>query len=205
MKYIRGVVLAGALLLLPGLTSAQPPTPELELAAPGPDQCTIAPISPDRLAMFRASGTAEASPVVPIETPNTEAATPTPFVAPEGTPVDSETAAEVEPIVVEYYACQNANDQLRLLSLYSDRYLAEIIGQGQIDPQALERVATPQPVRLASEQLWMAVNGVIEIETDVYGIDVVGLDQSTAQPFTDYLIVVRNGDTFQIDEVSRLS
>jgi hypothetical protein len=205
MKYIRSMLIAGALLLVPLVVGAQSPAPDLHLTAPAPDQCTTDPITHDRLTALAGNAPGSPSPAVPLETPNTEAATPTPFVAPKGTPVSGETAANIEAIVVEYYACQNANDQLRVLALFSDRYLEQIVSEGDIDPTALATMGTPMPARLASEQLMIAVNGMIEVEPGSYGVDVIGVDQATGEEFTEYLIVIDTGGELRIDQVLRLS
>jgi hypothetical protein len=205
MKYIRSMLIAGALLLVPLVVGAQSPAPDLDLTAPAPDQCTTDPITQDRLTALAGNAPGSPSPAVPLETPNTEAATPTPFVAPKGTPVSGETAANIEAIVVEYYACQNANDQLRVLALFSDRYLEQIVSEGDIDPTALATMGTPMPARLASEQLMIAVNGMIEVEPGSYGVDVIGVDQATGEEFTEYLIVIDTGGELRIDQVLRLS
>jgi len=205
VKYIRSILVAGALLLVPVVAAgAQSPAPDLELTAPAADQCTVDPMSPDRLAALNGNQ-GSPSPVIPLETPNTGAATPTPFVAPKGTPVSGDTAANIEAVVVEYYACQNANDQLRVLALFSDRYLEQIVSEGDIDPTALATMGTPMPARLASEQLMIAVNGMIEVEPGSYGVDVIGVDQATGEEFTEYLIVIDTGSELRIDQVLRLS
>jgi hypothetical protein len=205
MKIVRTALIAGALLLVPVAAGAQSPAPELNLSAPTPDQCTIHAISQDRLASPSSDASIAPSPAVPLETPNTEAATPTPFVAPVGTPVSGETASNVEAIVIEYYACQNANDQLRVLALFSDRYLEQIVSEGDIDPTALATIATPMPVRLESEQLMIAINGMIEIEAGVYGVNVVGVDGATGDDFTEYLLVIDTDGQLRIDQVLRLT
>ncbi len=205
MKYLRSALVAAVVLLIPVVAGAQSPAPDLELTAPAADQCTVDQLSQDRLAGLNGND-GSPSPAVALETPNTEAATPTPFVAPKGTPVSGDTAANIEAIVIEYYACQNANDQLRVLALYSDRYLAQIVSEGDIDPTALTTMSTPQPTRLASEQLTMAVNGMIEVEPGVYGVDVIGVDQATGEEFTDYLLVIdTGGGELRIDQVLDLS
>ena len=205
IRYARYALIAGALLLIPGTATAQSPVPDLELSVPGVDQCEIAPLTADDLAALSENASPASSPVVPLEMPNTEAATPTPFVAPQGTPVRGDVAARVESIVVQYYACQNATDQLRMLALLSDRYLEQIIGQGDIDPETLATSGTPIPARAESEQLAIALNGMIEIEPGLYAVDVVGVDQASNEEFTDYLIVIDQDGELRIDEVLRLS
>ncbi|MCA9858199.1 MAG: hypothetical protein KC438_00685 [Thermomicrobiales bacterium] len=208
MNHIRcacSALVAGTLLLGSGTAGAQSPVPDLDLSVPGADQCEVAPLSRDDLAAVSEDASTVSSPVIPLETPNTEAATPTPFVAPEGTAVSGEAAANVESIAVQYYACQNANDLLRTLALFTDRYLDQIVGQGDIEPEALATIGTPVPARLESEQLAIAVNGMIEIEPGMYGVDIVGLDHATNEEFTDYLIVIDQDGELRIDEVLRLS
>jgi hypothetical protein len=61
------------------------------------------------------------------------------------------------------------------------------------------------PVRLESEQLMIAINGMIEIEAGVYGVNVVGVDGATGDDFTEYLLVIETDGQLRIDQVLRLT
>ncbi len=92
--------------------SAQEATPtagDLITAA----ECTVAPRSEDELrALFREVA---ATPVVDLP-----AASPTPALAPTGTPADEPTVAAVTATWREYLACITAGDQARMFALLSD-------------------------------------------------------------------------------------
>lgn len=184
--------------------AAQDATPEIDLASPSPDECTTEPRSAGEIEGLMGT-TGAATVEVDLATPNTEAATPTPFVAPEGTPVDEgETATAISDVVTQYYACANASDTSRLFALMTDAFVVRTVEKGNIDPAAFANQGTPSTGMVASEQVAIAINGILEIEPDVYGVNVVGIDGSSGEEFTDYLIVVRDGDHYLIDDLQNL-
>ena len=180
-------------------------TPEIELATPQAAACTVDPRTAEDIEAL-VSDTGNATAEVDLATPNLEAATPIPFVAPEGTPLaEGETAAAITEVVNQFYACQNAKDTLRSFALMTDDFVVRTVEAGSIDPAAFANPGTPSTGVVASEQQTIALNGIIEIETDVYGVNVVGFDGASGEEFTDYLIVVREGDTYLIDDLQTLS
>ena len=206
MKHQRfaGVVL-GIWLLLPTSIGAQTPTAEFSLFTPDPADCTIAPLSDDQIQGLVSSTSGNASPVVPVETPNTEAATPTPFVAPVGTPVSAEVEQEVSDVVSMFYACQNAGDPLRWYALLTDAYLARTIEAGMIDPSVFATQGTPVRPRTTAEMITIGINGVTEVEPNVYSAEVSVLEGTTGEESLEYVVVVREGDVLRIDDVTPLS
>jgi hypothetical protein len=207
MKRLAALVL----LLVAGLMAstqfahAQDATPVIDLATPTADECTVDPHTADEVEGLVGS-TGEATAEIDLATPNTDAATPTPFIAPEGTPVTEGDAFDaIDEVVTQFYACQNANDTMRMFALMTDEFVVRTIQEGDIDPAAFANTGTPTTDMVASEQVTIDVNGVIEIEADIYGVNVVGIEGSSGEEFTDYLIVVRDGDRYLIDELENLS
>jgi hypothetical protein len=77
----------------------------------------------------------------------TPAATTDGQTLPEGVPADADTAAAMEQIVNLWLACQNAGEQLRAWSLFSDGYLYRLLSrQGGLSGEAYRTLATPAPV-----------------------------------------------------------
>ncbi len=80
----------------------------------------------------------------------------------------------------------------------TDAIVVLTVKNGNIDPAALVNQGTPSTGMVASEHVTIAVNGILEIEPDVYGVNVIGVEGSRGEEFTDYLIVVRDGDHSKI-------
>jgi hypothetical protein len=199
-----GAVL-GVWLLMPGLAGAQEATPDIQASVAAPEDCSVAPRSVEELEALLDSAGGSPSPAVALETPNTEAATPTPFVAPAGSPVSEDVGAEIAELVNQLYACENANDQLRLFALLTDGLVVRTLQEGQLEPADFVQSGTPIAPKIASEYRAIAINGIIEIEPDTYGVNVVGRAGDEGEEFTEYLIVVREGDSLRIDAIEKLS
>jgi hypothetical protein len=148
-------------LLMPALASTQQATPEIELEVADPDNCAVAPRSVEELEALLSAADASTSPVVPLETPNTTAATPTPFVAPVGPPGLEEVGAPIAETVTEFYACGNANDQLRQFALMTDSFVVRNIREGQLEPATVAQRGTVIAPKRVSEFLAIDVNGII--------------------------------------------
>jgi hypothetical protein len=92
---------------------AQGGTPATGLDAPVAAECTVAPRSEDELrALFRE---AAATPVL-----DSSQASPTPAIAPTGTPADERTVTEVSATWRQFIACITAGDQARMFAVFSD-------------------------------------------------------------------------------------
>jgi hypothetical protein len=186
------------------ISLAQDATAEVELATPSAGQCTVVPRAVDEIEAL-VGDIDDATVEVELETPNADAATPTPFDAPDGTPLPpGETATAITETVTQFYACQNANDPLRLFALMTDDYVVRVVESGTIDPAAFANIGTPATEMVASEQATIAVNGIVEIESGVYGVNVVGVAGESGEEFTDYLIVIQDGDRYLIDDLQNL-
>ncbi len=201
---LLSLFLIACLAASPHLAGAQEATPGIELATPAAADCTVDPRTVDEIEAL-VDNTGEATVEVELETPNPDAATPTPFDAPVGTPVtEGDAATAIGDLVNQFYACQNANDTLRMFALMTDEFVARTVEAGEIDPADFANLGTPSVAIVASEQVTIAINGIIEIEADVFGVNVVGVDGATGEEFTDYLIVVRDGESYLIDDLQKL-
>jgi hypothetical protein len=100
------------------------------------EECIAAPRTPEEIAALLAdSNTA------------TPAATTEGQTLPAGEPVADETAKAIEQVVKIWLACQNAGEQLRAWSLFSDGYLFRLLSrQGGMSSEAYRELATPAPV-----------------------------------------------------------
>jgi hypothetical protein len=202
---LLAVLTALCFAMSPRLVGAHQATPDVKLSTPEASDCTVDPRTGEDIAAL-AANTGAATMEVDLNTPNPDAATPTPFVAPLGTPIiEGEAVTDITELVRHYYACQNANDTLRLFALMTDDFVARTVNAGSIDPADFDDVGTPSTDVVASEQQTIALNGIVQIEADVYGVNVVGFDGASGEEFTDYLIVVRDGERYLIDDLVKLS
>ncbi len=201
---LLAVLVALFLAASPRLTGAAQATPEIDLATPNASECTVDPRTAGEIEALVAN-TGAATAEVDLATPDLDAATPVPFVAPEGTPLAAgETADAITEVVTQFYACQNASDTLRLFALMTDDFVVRTVDAGAIDPAAFANSGTPGTGVVASEQQTIAVNGIIQIDAESYGVNVVGVDGASGEEFTDYLIVVDEADRYLIDDLQNL-
>jgi len=154
MRRVSVLVAVLLALVAAGVASAaaqeSTPTAGADRAAfvPVPEECTVAPRSPEDLTGLLAtpaSGTPAAEPTPPA----------VPFGAPDGEPADAETAEELTALVRQEWACANADDFPRMLALYTDDLVRRFF-----PPEALEAFAaegTPEPVPPAERTALFAV------------------------------------------------
>jgi hypothetical protein len=156
------VAAAFAALAAPLVARAQDATPVVGSLAPAPEECTVAPITAERLNLVIAGASATGTPEAVAEA--SPIASPTAFTMPEGTPADEATYTAISAAVREYIACINAGDVAKALALYSDTGLSDIlagaIAQGATGEQILASFGTPAP--LPPDQV-----------TRLYGIDAI--------------------------------
>jgi hypothetical protein len=173
---------SGALALLFGLTVAgagaanAPATPEASA-------CTIAPITIEHLQNLAAMG---ASPV----------ASPALDTTPSPADIDGITQT-----IEESVACTNANQPLRALALFSDRYLAaRFSGAGADDLGHLTAAVTrsPAPAQPADR---LAIVSISAPKTLVDGrVSVIVKTSNSDQEYADVLVFVNVDGRWLIDE-----
>lgn len=126
----------------------------MAMDAPGPEECVAEPIPLD-----------EFNALV-----DTAPATPAPAASstlPAGPVADEETSAAVQATVRQLAACLNANDTLRELSLYTDRYvLQQLAGsRGQdLTETAYAEEERATPVAEADRTSIVIVGDVVQLE-----------------------------------------
>ena len=135
---------------LPAAAQEATPAAGAERAAfvPGPEECTVAPRSPEDLRGLIATPAASTPAVLP--TPPA-----VPFGAPDGEPADPATVEALTALVRQEWACANADDFPRMLALYTDDLVRRFF-----PPEALEEFAaggTPEAVPAVERTALFAV------------------------------------------------
>lgn len=169
----------------------------------------VFPVSPDAV-----DCTVEARPLADFErlllaTPQIDAgiaASPTPFVPPDGDPADEATMSGVTATLLELYACYQAGDPRRFHALFTDEGIQRAYPPDVVDREFLDAffAASPEPVEepdqratiLAIEDVTLLPDGrvgalVRSDEPEIGGLQAV------------YWIFVKSGDRFLVDDLMR--
>jgi hypothetical protein len=162
LKRLALLLVAIAALAIPLVARAQGATPVASPVAspfaPGPEECTVEPITIDRLTQL------VGTPVAGVESDDSATASPTPFAMPEGEAADEATAAAIAATVHTYIACLNAGDYPRALALYSDQGLRDLfataVANGATAQQLLASLGSPQPLPEDQRNLLYGVDDV---------------------------------------------
>lgn len=127
-------------------------------------------------------------------------AQPTVFAIPDGEPVDAAIAEALEATVRESLACRNAGDFLRAYALFSDRFVAALLGPPDaIDPDLVARLSVPPtPVAEADRLSLGSVSDARRLTDGRVGA--IAVTQNAEEVFADYLFFVESGDRWLIDE-----
>lgn len=179
----------------PENASAQSGTPEAGFTTPDPLDCRIEPRTVDELiALIPADGS----------TPVPAAASPTPFVAPDGEPADAASAAGVTATAEELFACINANDFLRVFALFTDAYLQRSIAVEGVTEEGLGFLAADLEPRSPEEWDAVSVRDIRVLPDGRIGAFVVARNPAAEADSADFTIFVEEGDRYLIDEVVSL-
>ncbi|HEY7032163.1 MAG TPA: nuclear transport factor 2 family protein [Thermomicrobiales bacterium] len=184
MKRLVIVVVAVAALAAPLLVRAQEATPvgspTANPLAPAPEDCTVEPISLDRLTPLIAT------PVPAVEPAASPVGSPTPFAMPEGRQADEATVSAITAAVHEYFACVNAGDYARAFALFSDdllrEYLAGAIAGGSTAQQILDGLPPAQPLPADQRTLIYGIDDVRVLPDGRVAALVIGDDLSKPNP-----------------------
>lgn len=192
MLLVAGVICC--LLLTPVTAVAQTVTPTLSPTrdVPLPAECTIEPLTIERLREIYAR---------PVASPVAQAATPA--AEPTGTVADAATTEAVRATVRQLIACGNAGDLWRLLATYTDHYI-QVYLQAYVDPRSgitdvlYEAYRNPNPEPPAPENLTaiLAIGDALVQPDGSVAISVTA-DHAPAPVTVFYLINV--GDRWLID------
>ena len=130
-------------------------------------------------------------------------AQPTPFVVPDGEPVDAATEAAVTATIRESVACRNAGDFLRAYALFTDAFVAGLLGPPDaIDPDLVARLSAPPTPVAEPERLAMgSVTVVVRLPDGRVGALV--MTQDAQEVYADFLYLVApaaDGGRWLIDD-----
>lgn len=171
---------ASAIALLFGLTAARSGAAP---ATPLPSACTVAPIAIGDLQNLVSAGAS------PVATPAAETA------------LTPGAIAAITQTIEESVACTNANQPLRALALFTDRYLvARFSGAGADDLGHLAAAVTRDPAPAdPADRLAIVSIGDPELLDDGR-VAVIVATANAEQEFVDRLIFAKTGDAWLIDE-----
>lgn len=156
-----------------------------------PTDCPIEPRTVEELISFiPASGS----------TPAPAAASPAPFVAPEGEPADAASAAGVTATAEELFACYKANEFLRIFALFTDDYLLRAIAAEGMTEEGLGFLAADLDARPEDERESVSVRDIRVLTDGRIGAYLI-VQNPAAAAAADYTFFVLEGDRFLIDDV----
>jgi hypothetical protein len=131
----------------------------------------------------------------------TPAATTDGQTLPQGVPADADRAATMERLVHLWLACQNAGEQLRAWSLFSEGYLYRLLSrQGGLSGEALRALATPAPVA-AEPAVVLAIEGERLLPDGRYGATVTLRYSSVPMPKRFFFFFTEIDDRLVIDGI----
>jgi hypothetical protein len=179
MVWLRFLFMLHAFLLLsPQVVSGQ--------ATPEANACSVAPLRPDHLQEIVAEG---------FEPPQT---------LDEGDPnVPAEILVRIFAIVTESVDCANANDPLRSLALFMDRYLAERFagedGADELGHLLAAATRTPVPAAPDDQLVLLGMSQPVRYADERIGglVTTANADSS----FADLLVFAEVDEEWRIDQV----
>lgn len=192
-----------SLLFTPGLGGIAPAA-----AQEGTPAAVTFPISPDAVEC-----TVEARPLADFErlllaTPQADpaaaAASPTPFVIPEGEPADAATVSGVTTTLIEMYACFQAGDTRRFHALFTDEGLQRAFPPGMVTQEFIDEffAASPVPVEDPDQRASiLAIEDVTLLPDGRVGALVHSDEPDFGGLWTVYWIFVEVGNRFLVDDV----
>jgi hypothetical protein len=176
----------------PESASAQAGTPGAGFTTPDAKDCRIEPRTVEELISFIPAGGS---------TPVPAAASPAPFVAPEGEPADAASAAGVTATAEELFACYNANDFLRVFALFTDDYLRRDIAAEGMTEEGLGFLAADLDARSEDERESVSVRDIRVLTDGRIGAYLIVQNSAAAAEAADYTIFFLEGDRFLTDDV----
>src|SRR5215204_685970 len=201
------IMLVAVAALKPVAGAAQEATPPPGAVALGPEECRVAPRSPEEILAVLATPAndtaAAATDVAPAREPRTVASEDE---LPTGEPADAATTEAVEPVVREFTACFNARDLFRLFSLVSDDFLRELASESGVPAGEAELAAAaamePTPVSEGDRQVILAIRDARVFPDRRVGVVLVGdwlNDEEASKP--TLVVLVQTPEAWHIDAV----
>jgi hypothetical protein len=155
-------------------------------ATPAAAQCTAAPLSADSLTAIVEAG---------FE--------PAPALKPADEPAPAADLVAIYDLLTENLACTNANQPLRALSLFTDRYLAERFsdqaGEDELGHLLAAATRSPKPATPRDQLVLLAVTDLVRYQDGRIGAMVTTSNQDDT--FTDLVIFAKTDDDLRIDQV----
>ncbi|MBA2518594.1 MAG: hypothetical protein H0V24_02925 [Chloroflexia bacterium] len=185
--------LLAVVVALSSLVVAGAPGADAQAGIPTPAECTVEPRAEDELrALFREVA---ATPV-----PISPEASPTPAVAPTGSPADERTVTEINATWRQYLACLIAGDQARMFAVLSDdmvrRQLMVDIAFG-VTEEALFTFLSATPIPIPPDQAVPFVPFDDALVLSDGRVAVVGPGE---QGRGDVWIFIKEGDRWLLDD-----
>jgi hypothetical protein len=188
----RLVVTLIALLLVTfpvDFANAQTPPPATYPLTPNPEDCAVKPAPLEGVVNI-------------LQTPVPSPASPTPFVPPLSVPADAEVASDVVATLYEVFACANAGDPLRVVSLFTADFMRAFFSDAALEEVAGFLVTEPEP--LPEEERRVIVRfGEVQMLPDGRAGVLIVLDEPddprTEEP--DYAILEQVVGRWLVDEI----
>jgi hypothetical protein len=184
--------LAAILLVLSSIhiASAQTPPPAIYPVTPDPRDCLVEPAPLEGV-------------INVLKTPVAAApASPTPFAPPLSVPADAEVASDVVATLYEVFACANAGDPLRVVSLFTADFMRAFFSDAALEDVAGFLVAPPEALP-AEERRAIVRSGQVRRLPDGEAGEVTILaepdDPRTEEP--DYAILEQVVGRWLVDEI----
>ncbi|CAN5577724.1 hypothetical protein BH09CHL1_BH09CHL1_28900 [soil metagenome] len=158
-------------------------------STPAPSStCDVAPRSFDELALL--------------------AATPVPSITPQGLspigePIDSNQVAQIHATIQNFIDCSNSGEPLRVLALYTDRYLQQLLSieRPSIDRARYDSLSTPTPAEPGGGAVLVSIEQELRHLDGRLGAEVTITYPSIPTPKTFVFTFVVNGDQMLIDDI----
>ena len=177
------MLIAALTLLLPIPTSGGV---DAAPATPVANTCLVEAVDPDHLKAIVAAGSVA-----------------TPAAIASAQPVAAGDLVQILRVVTESVACANANDPLRSMALYTDRYLADRFagetGMDELGHLLAAATRRPVPATPADQLVLLAVTNAIAYEDGRVGVTVITANADNL--FTDLLILEMTDSGWRIDQV----
>jgi hypothetical protein len=170
--------------------------------APTSDECTTASYSTDQAASLLATPVAATTPAT------TDHGT---IALPGGAPVDETTAAAVDEVLTQLWACNNARNKAAILTLFTDQAIQQLFGNTSGAPfdmadlrANVAAALTPGEPRTDDELASIdAVVSMLQQDDGAIGVLVLNTDPTIADgdQVLDYFAFVADGEAYKVSNV----
>ena len=205
------VVFVALAALMPVVGTAQQATPPPGASAPGPEECRVAPLSPEAMLSVLATPAAEpGSEATDVPAPGGQRTVASEDEFPTGEPADAATAEAVTAVENEVVACLNARDVFRLFSLMSDDLVRGLSAELGLETRSTEDLATaaatvPTPVPEGAREVVLEIRDARVLPDGRVGVVVVeDLLDDEEGPRTSLVVFVQTAERWLLDAIIRV-